>query len=166
VSVGNYASSKKKFVVSAGCVVCRITSAGALQVLLVGGKASEHSYRGFPKGRLNDGESPEMAALRETREETGLRTELLALAGISHYEFISLKGNEVYKTVRFYLARAIGGSTSDKDNEHYDVIWIEADEAQRSLSYRADQQIMRNARLLIEHVPLYRELLTETAADG
>ena len=39
----------------------------------------------FPKGRIDPGESPEEAALRETLEETGWDVELTHLLGLYHY---------------------------------------------------------------------------------
>jgi len=63
----------------AGGIVCRRGLHGPPEVLLV-----HHARRrswGFPKGRLERGESGREAALREVREETGLRCRCDLLAG-------------------------------------------------------------------------------------
>src|SRR5690606_37755157 len=54
--------------VSAGGIVFRRAADGTSRFLLI-----RDSYRhwGFPKGHLEDEETPAIAALRETREETG-----------------------------------------------------------------------------------------------
>ena len=40
----------------------------------------------FPKGWIEPGETPEQTAIREVREETGLRTEIVRFAGQVPYE--------------------------------------------------------------------------------
>jgi 8-oxo-dGTP pyrophosphatase MutT (NUDIX family) len=55
--------------VSAGGIVFRREPDGIAHFLLI--KDSYHNW-GFPKGHLEDGETPAQAALRETQEETGL----------------------------------------------------------------------------------------------
>lgn len=59
--------------VSAGCVVTR-THNGQVEVLLVHprGATFRKPLFGIPKGLIEAGEQPEAAAVRETREETGL----------------------------------------------------------------------------------------------
>src|ERR1019366_6443348 len=55
--------------VSAGGVVFRRDPDGSPRFLLI---KDSYQHWGFPKGHLEDGESPVVAAVRETREETGL----------------------------------------------------------------------------------------------
>lgn len=87
----------------------------------VGRAASGHvvllirdSYRnwGFPKGHVEDGESPETAALREVAEETGLRA-LRILSPIDtidwHFRF---RGRPVHKTCHFFLMETDTTDTS------------------------------------------------------
>ncbi|MBL6732923.1 MAG: NUDIX hydrolase [Candidatus Poseidonia sp.] len=52
-------------------------------ILLVQEAKGRHAGRwGLPKGNVDDNESPENAALRELREETGLEGQLVGLAGV------------------------------------------------------------------------------------
>ncbi|MGB9866638.1 MAG: NUDIX hydrolase [Bacillota bacterium] len=58
----------------------------------------------FPKGLVEQGESFEAAALREVKEETGIRCEVVKYLGQVHYWYRN--GSElVSKTVHYYLLR-------------------------------------------------------------
>ena len=62
-------------------VAARVIRSG--MVLLVQEASGAHKGRwGFPKGRVDQGESPESAALRELNEETGHTGEVMGLAGV------------------------------------------------------------------------------------
>ena len=53
------------------------------RVLLVQEAKGPHASRwGFPKGHVDQGESPEEAALRELSEESGLNGRVMGLAGV------------------------------------------------------------------------------------
>lgn len=53
------------------------------RVLLVQEAKGPHASRwGFPKGHVDQGESPEEAALRELDEESGLKGRVMGLAGV------------------------------------------------------------------------------------
>lgn len=64
--------------VSAGCVVTR-SRRGVTEVLLVHprGATFRKPLFGIPKGLVEPGEQPAEAALRETKEETGLRVRIV-----------------------------------------------------------------------------------------
>jgi predicted NUDIX family NTP pyrophosphohydrolase len=63
--------------VSAGCLVTRDTDTG-VEVLLVHARGAtfRRPLFGIPKGLVEEGESPEATARRETREETGLEVKI------------------------------------------------------------------------------------------
>lgn len=53
------------------------------RILLVQEASGPHQDRwGLPKGHVDQGESPEQAAIRELKEETGLEGKLLGLVGV------------------------------------------------------------------------------------
>ena len=56
----------------------------------------------FPKGWIDPGETPQQAALREVREETGLRAEIMSEAGVAGYE-----AEGEYRDVIYYLMRVV-----------------------------------------------------------
>lgn len=72
----------------------------------------------LPAGYLDPGESPEQAAVRETREEAGLEVELLGLAGVYH----SPRANAV---TCVYRARQMDPEASVRiDFESSDHAWV------------------------------------------
>jgi 8-oxo-dGTP pyrophosphatase MutT (NUDIX family) len=134
-----------------------------LEVLLVGGTRREPDHWSFPKGRQHAGERIEETALREIHEETGLDVELLALVAISAYQVI-LPGeaDSRDKTVRLFLARVIGGSTADRDDERLDVCWLPVGEAHDRLKYARDRDLLLQAQAMINQTPLYKALLSDS----
>ena len=59
----------------------------------------------LPKGAIDEGEKPEQTALREVREETGVRAELVAKLADIKYFYVRNWGDNarVFKIVSFYL---------------------------------------------------------------
>jgi 8-oxo-dGTP pyrophosphatase MutT (NUDIX family) len=152
----------EKIVRSAGGIVCRYMSSGEIEVLLVGGTESEAQYWGFPKGKQEPGEIIEATAVREILEETGIRVELLALAGISMYDFANASGKIRHKIVRFYLARPLGPDMPGGDSEHREIRWVPIEQAYRLLTYDADREVLFGIQRLLGQNPLFRDLLTES----
>ena len=80
----------------------------------------------LPKGHLEQGETPEQAAVREIEEETGIRGRVVRPLGTIEYRF-SAEGRRVHKLVHHYLLEAVGGTLSiegDPDQEAIDVAWV------------------------------------------
>jgi 8-oxo-dGTP pyrophosphatase MutT (NUDIX family) len=98
---------------SAGCLIYRVVG-GEVQFLLVHPKGASFRKRLFsiPKGLLEEGEDPQDAALRETREETGLNVRIIAELGSCRYR----SGKEV----RAFLAERISGEVDEGGHTPHD----------------------------------------------
>lgn len=92
----------------------------------------------FPKGKLDPGESIPAAAVREIREESGLKVRLtLPLPQIDY----RVKGG--VKQVSWWLARPLGGKTAFKANDEVDKArWLSPREARAKLSYPHDRKLV------------------------
>lgn len=92
----------------------------------------------FPKGLLDPGESPLAAALRETREETGLANLLFNWG----YGFTDTEPYAVGKVVRYFLAESPVGevvlpvSAELGRPEHNEFRWVAPDDAAALLPAR------------------------------
>jgi ADP-ribose pyrophosphatase YjhB (NUDIX family) len=119
-----------------------------------GRDAPERIVWTIPKGHLETGESPEDAAVREVREETGIEAVVEGLLGDVTYHFgrQDARGERerVLKRVRFFLMRACGGRFADRDAEMDYVRWFPLPEAERSLTYENERALVRRARELLE----------------
>jgi 8-oxo-dGTP diphosphatase len=89
----------------------------------------------FPKGKLEEGESWEAAALREVEEETGLRCILGDVVGSTRY--LVLQGP---KEVRYYRMRSDGEPRAQ--NEVDEVRWAPFDEAAGLLTHERDRELL------------------------
>lgn len=100
----------------------------------------------LPKGRIERGEEPHEAALREVREETGLTGALVAPLPESAYRFHSREwGARVSKRVAFYLMAYRAGSPRHHDGEVEAVRLVPLERAERLLTYPGERRVMAAA---------------------
>jgi ADP-ribose pyrophosphatase YjhB (NUDIX family) len=116
-----------------------------------------HDRRGrlvwsLPKGHVEAGETPELTAVREVEEETGIHGHVLAPLGVIDFWFVA-EDRRVHKTVHHFLLEADGGELSDADVEVDEVAWFDLTDLGAHLQY-ADE------RRLLGRVP---DLLADTA---
>jgi 8-oxo-dGTP pyrophosphatase MutT (NUDIX family)/phosphohistidine phosphatase SixA len=97
----------------------------------------------FPKGKLEPGEHPAAAAVRETAEETGLHVRLGPPLPVQRYS----RGRRM-KTVRYWTARVVGDDDVSlyRPNDEIDrVAWVPVDEAEERLTYPMDRELLADA---------------------
>lgn len=100
----------------------------------------------LPKGRMERGERPHETALRETREETGLRGALIApLEEIAYHYHSREWGTRVSKRVAFFLMAYRSGSPAHHDDEVEAVRLVPLHEAERRLAYPGERRVMAAA---------------------
>jgi mutator protein MutT len=127
---------------SAGGVVLRDRQ--VIAIVPVKRSSDGASVLGLPKGHLDPGETPEQAATREVREETGVTAELIESLGEIQYRF-DRRGRPVAKTVAFYLFRYLSGSVEDHDHEIERALWMPIEAAARELTYAGEREIVGRA---------------------
>lgn len=127
---------------SAGGVVLR----GEEVAVIVPVKRAPTGQRvlGLPKGHPRDDETPEAAARREVREETGLEAELVEKLGDVSYSF-ERRGRQRDKRVAFYLFEYRSGDLRDHDHEIEDARWIPGPQAVRTLTYAGEREMVARA---------------------
>lgn len=125
---------------SAGGVVLR-----RRRVLLIH-KRSERLWC-LPKGHIEHGESTEEAALREMREETGLRSLKLErrLQDIEYEYYWPQDDANHHKTVVYFLTSAKGSEKPILEKGFDSYRWCPENEAIERLHYRNDRKVVKSA---------------------
>ena len=126
---------------SAGFVLFRATAHGPRFLLLDYGK-----HWDYPKGHLEDGENAWQAAVRELREETGIKQvdRVGRFERDMHYAFHSHKKGPVVKTVTYFLGRTRAEAVRVSD-EHEGYEWLPFDEALERLTFKSARDMLRAA---------------------
>src|SRR3954467_14017307 len=96
---------------------------------------------GLPKGGMEAGETPEQAAAREVREETGVVAAGREPLGDVRYTY-RRGGRRVRKTVHFFLCEYVEGSTEDHDHEVDEARWIAISGAREALTYPGERALI------------------------
>ncbi|MCC2640979.1 MAG: hydrolase-family protein [Nitrospira sp.] len=97
----------------------------------------------FPKGRLDAGETPAQAAVREVLEETGWRCHIEADLSTTEYWF-QREGRRFRKTVVWFRMSPIE-QAGVPDGEVEDVQWVDRQEALGRLNYASDVGLLSQA---------------------
>ena len=127
-----------------------IPAAGGVLVWMKKGKPHvavvhrpRHKDWSLPKGKLDAGESFKDAAVREVREETGVKAELHEELPSVVYELRSGKT----KLVRYWLMEpAKKGKPKFTPNDEVDELrWLSLDDAVELLDYKPDRDLVRKA---------------------
>jgi mutator protein MutT len=136
--------------VSAGGLV--IDSTGT-KGLLIGRRDLKDQSRerllwSLPKGHIEEGETPEQAAVREVQEETGIESEIARELGVIDFWFMA-GGKRIHKTVHHYLFKEVGGHLAPQITEVDDVGWFPLTEIVELLAYPDEKKLIAKSGELV-----------------
>ena len=103
----------------------------------------------FIKGGIEDGESLQQTAIRETREETGI-TDIEFIEGFKEEieYFFRAENQNVHKKVIFFLAK-----TNSKNvilsHEHLDSVWLNYNDALKKLTYHHAINLLKKSNTFL-----------------
>lgn len=114
---------------------------------------SQHKGWVFPKGLVGDtkqGEAMEEAALRETEEEGGVKTKIVAKLPKPVEYFYKFKGQLIKKTVYYYLMEYVSGDPKNHDWEISEVKFLPEEEVKKTLTYKSDKNAFEQALTILK----------------
>ncbi|MEV4127660.1 bifunctional NUDIX hydrolase/histidine phosphatase family protein [Nocardia sp. NPDC049707] len=124
---------------AAGAVLWRKAATGSDAIEIAVVHRPKYQDWSLPKGKLDPGETPVLAAVREVGEETGLDCRLGRYLGHVTYP---IPGHRKLKRVDYWAAQVCGGEFSA--NSEVDVLsWYTLDRVMDQLSYPMDRQVVR-----------------------
>ena len=95
----------------------------------------------LPKGHIEEGETPEEAAIREVAEETGINSEISRELGVIDFWFMA-GGKRIHKTVHHYLFKEVGGTLTPQESEVDEARWFPLEEIVELLAYPDEKKLI------------------------
>jgi 8-oxo-dGTP diphosphatase len=135
--------------ISAGGAAFRLNGSD-VEIALISAKPSLRWQ--LPKGIIDAGETPEIAARREVREEAGIETELLQKIETIEYWYVGdNRGERVrfHKLVHFFLLKYESGAVEDHDYEVAEARWVNLNDAAGMLAFKGERNVLKKAAELI-----------------
>jgi ADP-ribose pyrophosphatase YjhB (NUDIX family) len=103
----------------------------------------------LPKGHIEEGETPEEAALREVAEETGINSVIEKSLGVIDFWFMA-GGKRIHKTVHHFLFRESGGLLAAQESEVDEVAWFPLDQIIEKLAYPDEKKLISRTNATVE----------------
>jgi 8-oxo-dGTP pyrophosphatase MutT (NUDIX family) len=119
--------------ISAGGIIIR-KNGSAWEILVVRDKNEEFT---FPKGKIEEGETEEIAARREIAEEVGI-THITMLCKLPVVRYMYSRRGLISKTVHYFLFQNTGKEkvVPQKEEGLHDAQWLPLDEAIEKIGYK------------------------------
>ena len=105
----------------------------------------------LPKGHIEEGETPEQAAIREVQEETGVTGRIVApLPGVEYW-FIEKGPRRIHKKVDYFLLDYVSGDSVNFDPEEVSGTgWFSWETGIARLTFENERKVARRAREILE----------------
>ena len=120
---------------AAGGVVCREGSSGETEIVVVHRPAYDDWT--LPKGKVDPDETPEQCALREVKEETGFKCDLLRQLGCTAY--VDRRGRN--KVACYWVMEVVSGKFRP-GGEVDRMVWLPVADAVKRLTYERDKALI------------------------
>ena len=137
--------------VSAGGLVVDFSGTRGLLIGRIDHKdaSRERLLWSLPKGHIEVGETPEQAAIREVREETGITSEITKSIGIIDFWFMA-GGKRIHKTVHHFIFKEVSGELTPQITEVDEVSWFPLSEIVERLAYPDEKKLIaKSGEILI-----------------
>ena len=125
-------------ILAAGGLVFRSDPDGAFRVLVV--HRPRYDDWSLPKGKADPGETPELTAVREVEEETGVRADVIG--PLAEVEYVVSSGRR--KVVRYFAMRHRSADPFSPNDEVDEIRWLDPQEAASLVSYDHDRALMNS----------------------
>ena len=99
----------------------------------------------LPKGHIEEGETPEQAAIREVAEETGIASEIERSLGVIDFWFMA-GGKRIHKTVHHFQFKEVGGLLAAQESEVDEVGWFPLSEIVDRLAYPDEKKLIARTK--------------------
>ena len=111
--------------------------------LIITAKKNPHHWV-LPKGHIDAGEKMADAALREVREETGVKARIIKPVGVSRIQTASLS-----ILALFFLMEYLGEAGQGEDRQKR---WCSLAEGMNLLSFQDSRQLLRKAHEMVKEI--------------
>lgn len=129
---------------SFGGAVIRTTESGPEVALIRTRTLKGKQVWTLPKGTAESGEAPDITALREVLEETGIEAQIIEpLEDIRYWFVVASERARYRKTVHYFLMRAVGGDIDRHDDEVDEVRFVPVHQAARLVTYPTDRKVLK-----------------------
>jgi len=135
---------KKLF--SAGLILFRVVDGERLYLLL----HYPHGHWDFVKGKIEEGESKQEAALRELEEETGLEAEIMD-GFEEQISYTFRQEDELIEKTVYFLIGQTDREAVELSHEHIDFAWLAYNQAEGQLTFANAKEVLKKAELFIRH---------------
>jgi 8-oxo-dGTP pyrophosphatase MutT (NUDIX family) len=117
-----------------------------IKYILIKHKLGKHW--GFPKGHIEEGETEEIAALREIKEETDIDS--IIIEGFKEKtKYNPIK--KISKTVIFFLTKTNSLYFKPQKKEIDECRWASYEEALKLLTYKNQKELLKKAHLFLNN---------------
>jgi len=133
-----------KKIFSAGLILFRVVDGERLYLLL----HYPHGHWDFVKGKIEEGESKQEAALRELEEETGLEADIMD-GFEEQLSYVFRQEEELIEKTVYFLIAQTESEEIELSHEHIDFAWLAYNQAEGQLTFANAKEVLKKAELFI-----------------